>query len=392
MFVSLKLLNTIKFLFLVLMPSFFPKFWFNFVHSNFLVYNICWEDSDIDRKLLQINSESDLLTITSAGCNILNYLLDSPNSIHCIDVNPKQTALLELKIALIQNGDYELFFDFFGNGKSIHFQTTYKKIRTKLSSASITFWDSHIHYFNPKGRGFFYSGGAGLFAHFLNQTIKRKGLENIILDLIEEKNLNKRNKLFCTIENKLWNGFESELWKSSLILSLAGIPKSQKEAIGDLNVFMIRALRNVFVEQSASSNFFWRVYLEGSFSKDCCPDYLKEENFEFLQKSVDKIHISTGEIQNFLGKTNQKFSHNVLLDYMDWIVGNDESELHNHWRGILEQANTGSKILFRTAYPNSDFIPGFVNSTVNFNKIDKEWIANNDKVGTYSGTYLGVVQ
>ena len=37
--------------------------------------------------------------ITSAGCNALDYVLNSPERIDCVDLNPHQTALIDLKLA-----------------------------------------------------------------------------------------------------------------------------------------------------------------------------------------------------------------------------------------------------------------------------------------------------
>ena len=48
---------------------------FKQIHTSNLVYNTCWEDPRCDRQLLQINEESKLCMITSAGCNALDYLL-----------------------------------------------------------------------------------------------------------------------------------------------------------------------------------------------------------------------------------------------------------------------------------------------------------------------------
>ncbi|GAB5409203.1 MAG: hypothetical protein BalsKO_15680 [Balneolaceae bacterium] len=231
-----------------------------------------------------------------------------------------------------------------------------------------------------------------MFARFLNKTIDRKGLRKTVTKLITEKIPNRRAELFENIEKKLWDGFESTLWKSPLVLSLAGVPKNQREAIGDINGFMKHSLRNVFVEQSASSNYFWKLYLEGSFTKECCPDYLKKEHFELLRKNIEKLHIVTGGIDTYLKKTNQPFSHVILLDYMDWLVGNDEIQLTKHWEHLLKQTKLDSKILFRTAYPDADFIPEFVNPKITLTKVDPYWVAKNDKVGTYSCTYLGVVK
>ena len=89
---------------------------FSKVHSSNLIYNTCWEDPRIDRKLLKIKEKDQIVMITSAGCNALDYSLDNPKEINCIDLNFRQNALLELKKVLINLGDYELFYEFFGNG------------------------------------------------------------------------------------------------------------------------------------------------------------------------------------------------------------------------------------------------------------------------------------
>lgn len=374
------------------MIGFLSKFWFNFIHSNFLIYNICWEDSDVDRHLLQINADTSLLTITSAGCNVLNYLLDNPKSVDCVDINPKQTALLELKVALIKHGDYELFFSFFGNGKTEYYKSGYQQVRSFLPPTSQKFWDKHIHYFHPEGKGFFYQGGSGLFARFLNRTIDKKGIRNPVNEIIYQDSKDQRAELFGDIKQKLWSGPEQDFWKTSFILSLAGIPASQREAIGDINEFMKKVLFRVFVDQKPIDNYFWRVYLEGKFSKDCCPEYLKKENFELLKSNIDRLHISTDGIHCFLEKSSQQFSHVVLLDYMDWLVGYDKSQLKRDWELILNQTETNSSVLFRTAYDSADFLPDFALAKLQVRQVDPDWLNLNDRVGTYTGTWMGKVR
>ena len=75
---------------------------FSQVHGGNLVYNTCWEDPRLDREMLNLQPDSRVVMITSAGCNALDYLLDGPAQIHAVDMNPRQNALLQLKIAMIQ--------------------------------------------------------------------------------------------------------------------------------------------------------------------------------------------------------------------------------------------------------------------------------------------------
>jgi S-adenosylmethionine-diacylglycerol 3-amino-3-carboxypropyl transferase len=46
-----------------------------------------------------LRDQDNLLVITSAGCNVLDYTLTGPRRILAVDANPRQNALLELKFA-----------------------------------------------------------------------------------------------------------------------------------------------------------------------------------------------------------------------------------------------------------------------------------------------------
>ena len=65
---------------------------------------------------MALDKDSEVVMITSAGCNALDYLLDDPKAVHCIDMNPRQNALLELKRAFFQQSDSENLFKALGQG------------------------------------------------------------------------------------------------------------------------------------------------------------------------------------------------------------------------------------------------------------------------------------
>ena len=89
---------------------------FDAIYSRALVYNTCWEDPAVDRQALELRHDDTQLVITSAGCNVLDYALTGPRRIHAVDANPRQNALLELKLAGIRALDHGDFFRAFGHG------------------------------------------------------------------------------------------------------------------------------------------------------------------------------------------------------------------------------------------------------------------------------------
>ena len=90
--------------------------WFNLLYSKNLIYNTCWEDPCLDRAALNLGEDDTVLVITSAGCNTLDYALLGPQHIYAVDMNPRQNALVELKLAGIHHLDFDTFFAMFGRG------------------------------------------------------------------------------------------------------------------------------------------------------------------------------------------------------------------------------------------------------------------------------------
>lgn len=114
---------------------------FKNIHGKRLVYNACWEDPRLDRQLLQLTDDSKVVMITSAGCNALDYLLDTPTQIHTVDVNPRQNALLHLKLNFIRQHHFEDLFEMFGRGTHPAHQSLYVTLRRWLPLYAQKFWD-----------------------------------------------------------------------------------------------------------------------------------------------------------------------------------------------------------------------------------------------------------
>ncbi|MEP1938237.1 MAG: BtaA family protein [Balneola sp.] len=370
------------------MKNLLSTLWFRYLTSRFLIYNTCWEDPKIDRFLLNLDQSSDVFMITSAGDNTFDYLLDRPRSIDCADINPQQNALLDLKCALFESGNYEHLTELFLTGKSPNYRIIYKSIRNKLNQSSQTFWDQHIHWFSHEN-GFYRNGLTGYFARVLNTLLKVKKLQEPVQRVINEPSLNIRKDIFTSeIEPALWQGFSKYFWKSELVLSLAGIPSTQIKSMSDLNAYMRSTLRNLFVEQGMKDNYFWKIYLEGNYTESCSPEYLKKDNFEIISSQLTKITHNTLSVTELLNSSQKKYSHFVLLDHQDWLAGNGTNELEKEWRAIFKSSKPNSKVLFRSVHKDLEFLPDFVRLKIKKTNIKTTYLKQNDRVGTYPSTFL----
>lgn len=83
-------------------------------------------------------------------------------------------------------------------------------------------------------------------------------------------------------------------------------------------------------------NYFYKACLTGSFSKDCCPAYLRRENYEALRKEgvLDRLKIKTGFFEEELKK--DKYSKVILMDHVDWL---DAKQSQSLAKTLWEQAS-----------------------------------------------------
>ena len=337
---------------------------FRFVHENNLVYNTCWEDPRIDKQALELTPEDNLLVITSAGCNALSYALTGLNHVYAIDMNPRQNALLELKISGIRNLDYASFFQLFGNGRMVGAKGVYSaKLRDGLSPWAQKYWDRRIRkYFDGKRKSFYFCGTAGRFARLINIIIDKTKMRADVYDILNASTLDEQREVWQRLREKLWNKTVKFLMNRDTTLSMLGVPKAQRKQIetqyeGGVVKYVQDCLDSVFGTLPVRDNYFWRLYATGSYTPECCPEYLERDNFEALKGGlVDRISVHTNTVEGFLrNHEGAKISRFVLLDHMDWLSFHPEA-LASEWDAILSRAAAKTRILWRSGGLRTDYI------------------------------------
>ncbi|KPJ92968.1 MAG: S-adenosylmethionine--diacylglycerol 3-amino-3-carboxypropyl transferase [Gammaproteobacteria bacterium SG8_11] len=372
---------------------------FKTVHSRSLIYNASWEDPRIDRELLDLDRNSRVVMLTSAGCNTLDYLVDSPKEIHAIDVNPRQNALLQLKLGLIERGNFDDLFAMFGRGAHPNYRQIYQEIRPSLSDQSIEFWDAKIRYFdkNSKKQSFYYYGTSGLFAWLMSRYLMKKPqIRTEILNLLDSRSLEEQAAIYERLEPKLWGKYVSWLVRQPFTMSLLGVPRPQIRLIteqypGELLGYLGDKIKHVSTSVLIEDNYFWRVYLTGSYTETCCPNYLKQENFQILRKNKSRVHVHNATITNFLKNNPGEYTHFILLDHQDWLAQHDPEALEEEWKLILQNSRPGSKILMRSAAMQVDFIPESAKAALRFFPDLTDRLHLRDRVGTYGSLHFAEV-
>ncbi len=391
------------------------KTWFKFVHGRNIVYNQCWEDPRLDRTALQLSDKDRVVVITSAGCNALDYALAGAGHVHAVDMNPRQNALLQLKLTAARHLDHGQFFQMFGRGKVPDWNTLYPQLlRPNLDPEVRAFWDHKGDMFSGQGRrkSFYFRGTSGTFAWMANYYIDRVAkLRDPVNALLAADGVEQQQDIFqqYKMSERLWRPFLRWIMRRDMTLAMLGVPRSQRRHIdesypGGILQFVIDRVETVFTRLPLKDNYFWRVYLSGEYTPDCCPEYLRPENFHQMKTDVQsRVTTHTSSVLAFVEQHPGEITRFILLDHMDWLTREPSKKtLTAEWQAIVTKSAPNARILWRSADLNGEFVNTLpiklngetkpLGDLLSYNRPLAEELHRQDRVHTYGSFCIADLQ
>lgn len=377
------------------------------------VYNQIWEDPRVDIEALELDKDSRVLTISSGGCNALNYLVETPQNVTAVDLNRHHIFLLNLKItALKYLPNYEDFFAFFGYGKHDKNKDNYQTyIAPNLDADTKKFWESNSligRITHGKRINFFKK--AGLYEHSRNAHFLRifNKFSQIMgckpEEILKAKTPEEQLKLYEKYLEPFFNSFFIKaVGKMPVTLFGLGIPPQQydelkKDLDADGNIIDIyrERAKKLAVEYPIYENYFaWQAFARkyDTENRQAVPEYLKEENYEVLKANVDKISTKNGSVTEEI-KQNEfgTFNRFVFLDAQDWMNAEMMTEL---WNAIAEKSESGSRIIFRTAgitSPLEKNLPKELFDKFDYKQELSKELFKQDRASIYGGFHLYILK
>lgn len=333
-------------------------FWF-----DGLVYNQIWEDPRVDLEGLQLNGSSRLLTISSGGCNILNYLTVEPESIAAVDLNPSHLALTRLKLAAAAYlPSYEDFFRFFGCADDeLNLLNYARHLRHRLDERTRDFWEGgswlrrklrgpRIEYF---AKNLYNFGSMGLFIRLTHALAGLKGIDTrrFLNGYAQEERERLYEENFVPVLTSLPARM---LVRLPFLLHALGVPPAQLERLrsdegGDLLSVYNGRVRRLVCDFPLEDNYFaWQALARcyDRVERNAIPDYLKAHNFPVLRSNVHRVQTHLATLTAFLSRQpDDSLNRFVFLDAQDWMNTGQINEL---WTEVARAGQPGSRIVFRT--------------------------------------------
>ncbi|KAJ3924754.1 MAG: hypothetical protein NXY57DRAFT_1051779 [Lentinula lateritia] len=287
---------------------------------------------------LDITSSDSVFAITSAGDNVLHYAIaSSPRNLHCVDMNPCQGHLLELKLAAISSLEYSDFFALFGRGYHPRFRDLLdSKLKHRLSIYAYEFWKVNASAFSSST--FYDWGYSGRALRFVRLLFKLAGVYGEVERLCDCESLEE--------QTSLWQSKLRSVWLNPLVVALLrnpifcwnalGVPLNQRRMLldeGGVYQYICDTLDPILSTYLLKTqNYFYLLALLGHYTPECCPSYLSHEGFDKLKakdcESLNAFRIYTGKILDTLHELPSSSLTRVLfMDHMDWYdPGSNELE------------------------------------------------------------------
>lgn len=318
--------------------------------QGLFVYNILFEDSEVDETILGLDAQSDVLAISGAGCGVAAMVARAPRSITAIDLNGHHLALTALKAEAPRRlRRYGAFYDLLGRGWHRDPRSMLSQITGELPGWISAHWRDHQDVFR---RGLY---GAGLTSAMLGAFRRVSGVDESWLRWAATLDAEGRAGAVERTLGPILRSPLSRAWLSSPGQLVAlGINFSQRDRLleteqqADMADYIVEHLKRLARTDVGTNWFIWYA-IAGQFDHeraDAVPPYLREDRFAQAREASTTIEYRRQNVLEALEQAAPRsYSHYAFLDAPDWLDAPTQSRL---LAGVLRSARDGARVVTRS--------------------------------------------
>lgn len=290
----------------------------DYAKFDIIRYAQVWEDAEILLEALEINEDDNILSIASAGENVLSLLINNPNRVYAIDLNANQIACTEFKIVCYKYLEYQECMELIGVFDSKNRLEIYKKIEENLSDKTRVYLNNNIDIVE---KGII---NAGKFENYFN-IFGQKVLPLIHNKKIREELLHKKTKeQRYEFYYKKWNNIRWKmlfrLFFSKIVMGKLGRDKAFFRYV-NVNVaeHILERTKYAITELDTAENSYLHYIINGKYDK-VLPVAYRKENFDTIKQNIDKIVLLSETVESFIDRDDvdyiSKYNLSDIFEYM----------------------------------------------------------------------------
>lgn len=347
-----------------------------------LIFTLNWEDPESDVKAIDMKEGQTLMTITSGGCNTLNFLLHDPEKIYAVDINQAQTCVINFKIAAIKNLDHHEFISLLGLIKCDNRLELFSRIQHDLSEESKLFWNQNSKLVK---KGILFNGKFEKFVKLAGKMLNLLQGSKKVKQLLSLQTLSEQRGFY----NKRWN---NKRWKLIFTLMFNKKRLAKKGLVAEYfhfddgaqtfsESFYNRASK-VLSDITIKSNYFLAAYFTGKYNNENeIPLYLKPDNYEKIKRNVNRIEVITADTKYWLEKMPPYSIDGFCLSNICELMS--EEDTRKLFTEVVRTAKPGAKVCFRNLMIPRE-VPEELQNIISKNKCLSETLLATDRSFVYS--------
>jgi len=347
-----------------------------------LLFTMNWEDPRSDERALRIKAGDVVATVTSGGCNALEFLRYDPSLVYGVDINPTQTWLMELKMAAMREMDHRAFVAFFGLTPSTERWSVYQSFRHRLSTEAAQYWDSRRSIIED---GVLFSGR---FERYVRMAARMIGLlqgSRRVNQLLIERTEEEQKRYFAEVWDTRRLRAIFRLLFNKRVLARKGLSAEYFHFDDGALLFSVsfynrfrRAVRDI----PTSTNYFLAAYLLGRYlNTTAVPGYLHEDHYEDIRTRLDRITLVTQDAKLWLeSHPSASIDCFALSNICELMSLSDTERL---FAGVVHSARPGARVIFRNLMVPRDVPESLRDKIVIDNALSRELLAT-DRSFVYS--------
>jgi S-adenosylmethionine-diacylglycerol 3-amino-3-carboxypropyl transferase len=327
---------------------------FEKLFKNAFVYNILWEDTEVDERFLGVGEDSSVLCISAAGCGVANHLSRNPRRVDAVDINPHHLALAALKASAARCLEsHEELYALFGLGRHPNAERVVRRLVAPLPRWIREYWQLRWRRFENS------MVQEGLTAQMLKavRAVTRTDAE-WLRRRIGETVADRQRAIEQVFGEAVQRPWIRALLNSPLQLVALGVNYSQRDRIleteqTDLPTFLVSHLKRV-AETDLERNWFAWYAIAGHFNhdrSDAVPPYLRECHHRESKRATTTMSYTNGNLFDTLRRAGpDTWTHYTLCDAVDWMPDPVQKELLDE---IVRTSRDGARVLYRTVEDDS---------------------------------------
>jgi S-adenosylmethionine-diacylglycerol 3-amino-3-carboxypropyl transferase len=313
-------------------------------------FSLLYEDSEVDNRVLGLDSRSRVLAVSGAGCGVAGLLAAHPARIDAVDTNRHHLALTALKVAAARRvRSHAEFYQLLGRGQHGDPERTLQPLTADLPAWVGRYWRVNHHRFR---HNLYAEGLAGTFQRLLRRKV---GLDADFLQALQQLPTADRaaalSPIFTSIERS-WP--MRTLVNTPLFLLGIGVNFEQRQRNLRANraatmMDVVTAHFERLAQTDLETNWFVWVGLTGQFNHDhpeAVPPYLRADSHRRSLVAPTQVGFHRESLQRILAEAKPgQWSHFSLCDVMDWMPTDAQRQLLQR---IARVGGPGAVVLTRS--------------------------------------------